>query len=607
MPRNRNAEATVRVILLFLLAVYALSTTACGARVAAPDGVESEKPLVKLAEAFGGKKSNNSVIRVTAYYPGASAHVVADTIAAPIEQQVNGVEGMIGMESECRNDGSYSLTVRFGSDVDIEVAQVLVQNRVNLTLQRLPALVTREGVSIRRVPDAPPAFWLAVTSSTGEHPLPGLASIARTLVTAELTRLPGVTDVSVVGPCDAGMDLVFDWEKQSALDVKGEDVIKVIELQGARVESRQLRCLVTVLDRQTNPTKFEKLVVKKTADGKEIRVEDVAKLVPAPDGGFAEKDGQPAVLVAVTVQPGKVTEEEILKAVGGIANMPGGIRVEVFADVDAGRAAVVDMRLPSEVTPKQRRETVARAAKFIRGMPGSPGCTAFSEDREANTATLIVTHPEGNIPTVQDIRLALRELPGAICRVSIASARHAPFPVRIAVCQAAWSDYQDLRRVAEEAAQKLSTDGGVTDVAVWPAPAVARLGIEIDLLKLRELEVSVDDAVSAIRAAEQVQSAWKRDNTYHLWLDYGPRARATTLAALKLRTVRGDMVTLGECANIHVIEWESAVLRVNLHTAMLLRANPADGMSPADAAEQCMELLKLPKGYQLENLTHTRR
>src|SRR4030081_1613016 len=107
-------------------------------------------------------------VQVPCQYPGASAKVVADAVAAPIEQQVNGVERMMYMSSQCANDGSYNLTVTFHHGVDLNMAQVLVQNRVNLAVPQLPEVIKQTGVTTRkRSPDI--LMGLALTSPDGRY------------------------------------------------------------------------------------------------------------------------------------------------------------------------------------------------------------------------------------------------------------------------------------------------------------------------------------------------------------------------------------------------------------------------------------------------------
>ncbi len=107
-------------------------------------------------------------VQVTCSYPGASAREVADAVASPIEQQVNGVENMMYMSSQCANDGSYNLTVTFHHGVDVDMAQVMVQNRVNLAVPQLPEVIRQTGVTTRkRSPDI--LMGLAINSPTGRY------------------------------------------------------------------------------------------------------------------------------------------------------------------------------------------------------------------------------------------------------------------------------------------------------------------------------------------------------------------------------------------------------------------------------------------------------
>src|SRR5918911_5449495 len=133
-------------------------------------------------------------IMVSCTYPGANAHVVADSVAAPIEQQINGVEGMMYMVSQSNNDGSYTLTVTFKPGVNLNFAQVLVQNRINLAVPLLPDVVKQAGVSTRkRTPDI--LQVIAIYSPNGRYDQLYLSNFCTIHVKDELARLEGVGDV----------------------------------------------------------------------------------------------------------------------------------------------------------------------------------------------------------------------------------------------------------------------------------------------------------------------------------------------------------------------------------------------------------------------------
>src|SRR5436309_1033482 len=145
-------------------------------------------------------------IWVTCNYPGANAHDVADSVAAPIEQQINGVEGMMYMVSQSNNDGSYTLTVTFKPGVNLNFAQVLVQNRINLALPLLPDVVKQTGVTTRkRNPDI--LQVIGIYSPTGRYDQLYLANFANIKVADELKRVEGVGDVNIFGQQDYSMRL----------------------------------------------------------------------------------------------------------------------------------------------------------------------------------------------------------------------------------------------------------------------------------------------------------------------------------------------------------------------------------------------------------------
>src|SRR5882757_8585023 len=145
-------------------------------------------------------------------YPGASAQVVAQTVAAPIEQQVNGVEDMLYMSSQCTNDGSYTLTVTFKPGVDLNLAHVLVQNRVSLSMPLLPDVVRQTGVTTKkRAPDI--LLTVSLNSPDGRYDQLYLSNYAVLRVKDELSRLPGISEVLVFGQRDYSMRIWLDPEK----------------------------------------------------------------------------------------------------------------------------------------------------------------------------------------------------------------------------------------------------------------------------------------------------------------------------------------------------------------------------------------------------------
>ena len=163
-------------------------------------------------------------VSVTCQYPGASAQVVAETIAAPIEQQVNGVENMMYMSSSSTNDGNYALTVTFKQDVDLNLAQVLVQNRVSLAVPLLPDVIKATGVTTKkRSPDI--LLSIGIYSPDGRYDQLYLSNYAYMRVRDEISRLEGVSDVTMFGQRDYSMRIWLDPDKLAQRNMTAGDVV----------------------------------------------------------------------------------------------------------------------------------------------------------------------------------------------------------------------------------------------------------------------------------------------------------------------------------------------------------------------------------------------
>src|SRR5262245_45731637 len=255
-------------------------------------------------------------VEVSAHYPGANANVVAATVAAPVEQQVNGVEGMMYMSSQCTNDGTYTLTITFQHGTDLNIAQVLVQNRVALALPVLPELVKRRGVAVKK---KSPSVLMIVNlfSPDGTRDSLYLSNYATIQLKDELSRLPGVGDITYLGQRDYSMRLWLDPEKMSARNLTATDVVRAIEAQNTQVAAGQIgqppvdngqvfQLSMTTMGRLIEVEEFADLIVKNDPEGRLVRLADVANIELGAQGydQTCTLDGRPSVALSVYQLPG---------------------------------------------------------------------------------------------------------------------------------------------------------------------------------------------------------------------------------------------------------------------------------------------------------------
>src|ERR1051326_2673836 len=231
-------------------------------------------------------------VRVTANYPGASAQVVADTVAAPIEQQVVGVEGMLYMSSASNNDGSYTLDVTFALGTDVNMAQVLVQNRVTIAEPTLPDVVRTIGVAVKK---RSPDVLLGINLYSEDDPATGrpyydslyLSNYATIHVKDAVARLEGVGDVAILGQQDYSMRVWLDPDKLQSRNLTVNDVIRVLREQNVQVAAGQIgqspvprgqdfQYTLSTLGRLTEPEQFANIVLKTGSDGEVTYLRDVS-------------------------------------------------------------------------------------------------------------------------------------------------------------------------------------------------------------------------------------------------------------------------------------------------------------------------------------------
>jgi multidrug efflux pump len=261
-------------------------------------------------------------VQVTCNYAGASARVVADTVAAPIEQQVNGVENMLYMSSQCTNDGTYNLTVTFALGTSLDMAQVLVQNRVSQAMPTLPDVVKATGVTVKK---RSPSILLVVNLYSENNPETGepyydqlyLSNYAMIQIRDELARIEGVGDVTLLGQQDYSMRVWLDPNRLAARNLTATDVVAALREQNVQVAAGQLgqppvpagldfQYTMTTLGRLTEPEQFAEIVVKTGGTGEVTRLKDVARIELGAKNQDTRcyLDGQPSVGLGIFQLPG---------------------------------------------------------------------------------------------------------------------------------------------------------------------------------------------------------------------------------------------------------------------------------------------------------------
>src|SRR5438270_2398448 len=242
---------------------------------------------------------------VSARYPGANPQVIADTVAAPIEQEVNGVENMLYMSAQCSGDGSMSLTITFKLGTDVDKAQVQVQNRVSVAEPKLPEVVRRLGITTaKRSPDI--TLVVNLISPNGRYDKLYIDNYAYLQVKDALARLPGVGNVTIFGARDYSMRVWLDPEKVASRGLTANDVVNAIREQNVQVAAGTLgqqpmpkgvpfQLTVNAQGRLVDEQEFADIVIKSGADGQVTYLKDVARVeLAARDYSMDSKlDAQP--------------------------------------------------------------------------------------------------------------------------------------------------------------------------------------------------------------------------------------------------------------------------------------------------------------------------
>ncbi|HYC73629.1 multidrug efflux RND transporter permease subunit [Brevundimonas sp.] len=285
-------------------------------------------------------------IAVTAVYPGASAETMAETVAAPIEQEVNGVERMLYLSSSSTSDGVATITVTFEPGTDLDAAQVLVQNRVSLAEPRLPEPVRQIGVTVNKQQQD---FLLIVGLTSPDRSLANdyIGNYANSTLRDRFLRINGVGAVQVFGGGNYSMRVWIDPNKAAARNLTAQEIVGALRGQNTSAAAGAIgqppfptnaaafQLPVQVQSRLSDPDQFGDIVIKTDAQGRTTRVRDVARVeLGSQDYGIRGYfDGQPGVALAIQQQPGAnalETADLVMAEIEAVrADLPQGMAISV--------------------------------------------------------------------------------------------------------------------------------------------------------------------------------------------------------------------------------------------------------------------------------------
>lgn len=299
-------------------------------------------------------------VQVSAFYPGASAQTVAQTVGIPIEQQVNGVDGMLYMSSNSSSTGAYSLTITFAVGTDIDMATVMVQNRVSVAQSSLPEPVIVQGITTQKQ-STNVVMFLTLNSKNPEYNGLYLANYASLNMTNELTRLPGVGSVSVMGAGKYSMRIWMNPEAMRIRDVTPDMVYNAIASQNMEVSAGYIgqplsgsydpyQYTLTAQGRLTTPEEFGNIIIRTGADGGLLRLKDISRIEQgsATYSTVSKLKNEETAAIAIYQLPGSnsldVSNAVRAKMEQLAKNLPADVQYEVTLDTtDVIRASIVEV------------------------------------------------------------------------------------------------------------------------------------------------------------------------------------------------------------------------------------------------------------------------
>jgi multidrug efflux pump subunit AcrB len=557
---------------------------------------------------------------VQAAYPGASAQVVSETVRAPIEEQVRGVNKVRYLRSRCTSDGRYALNVIFSPGVDPDLSQVLIQNRVALALPAIPSVVQIEGITVRRGTSGVVLF-VNLFSPDGRFDREYLGRYASIQVRDELSRLGGVSEVALLGNSDVTVRVRLDPLKLAAHNMSSADVARVF-----REEK---------FERDRSPDKLQDLAVKAGEKGQVVRLRDVASIDLGVSQSRSEAylDGKPAASLVIYLDERAKAKEARTTIREKLAELrkrlPAGLDLDVTFDFTANLETpkapaapeylLVDLDLADAVA-ERTSQPLSRCETLLRQLPEVKHVLAFSEnpfdlfgshpclalqlssvDQRKSSREEIIRTIRTRLGTVEKVTARVRDLsaPGCFprCGYPLDVALHGP-------------KADQVKKWAGRLAERLRQNNKLTDVWV-NADSTTRPERTVDINRDNAiaLGVAVEDIYSAIELFSDSVPVTSFERFGLFWgveLQIQGLSGTRDLGNVQVRNKLGQMVPLASLVKVREVELPLALDFLDSRPMLEITANPASDVSAeagqkliATLADEVRKELRLPAEYRL--------
>jgi multidrug efflux pump subunit AcrB len=550
------------------------------------------------AEAPGRQPAAPPAVRVIAFYEGASAREVADTVTAPLEEQLRGTEGSTSIRSESRS-GQAVITVYFKPGTNMQFATVLVQNRASLAVPVLPDAVKQRGVAIRLGDgNRPPVLWLTLASE--RHDLLYLSSFTELQLRPALERIPLVRGVQATGAGRPRLRVVLDPDRLAARGLDAADVAEALRMYESPKGDGDpaLRLLGSVED-------ISNLLVKANGEGARIRLRDLAQVEigAGPQTDLARRDGKRVVALSVDAEDedAAAVRAAVLREMDRLRRrLPEEVTLEPAPDFTKTAAALlVEMRLPDSASLERVEQALAGAEKVVRAIDGVEGVLSIGDDTARGRLYVRVKDADTARPRIRKALAA--EVRDAACRVLDPGLQRLPPDRRTAVSLIVEDELglgpQELQKTADALQEALAKSPGLLDAWSEFRANTPELTIELDRDKLARVGITVRRALDVLAAARGVV-----DPRFDVRLgkDGATRLTPDRLKRLKVRTDSGEMVPLASLARIKEVSGPCQIHRYNGWPAAPVEADLFPGATVDEARKACRDAArKVPMGFRV--------